>query len=930
MPPTSNVRKGTAANPTAPATEAPQKRTTASGRSIRTNTTRPSNYYARPYGSFNGNANLPAATDMQGGDDQPGFFPALQYFTDAVSALPREVVRHFTLMKEVEAKIHGPNEKVGDCVDALLALPIPPRKDVAGGLQQQRGLLSLTANNSMRGSANASLVNGVPGGGAQLQPVSSAQNSVAGGSMASEEPQATDPHSSEEEITRRKQYLDLRIMTHNLLPNLDEKNVVLAEANRVLQQQLARIDSVLPHLDNEISEEARLGSMTHWAYTDNRKKDAVPAPGATQSRRDVAATNSLAAAASAIHETEIAAARRTAGRDLEREKPTGKGKRTQEQVDSDFDERPKKTGAKGTGKGKGVQPQPPAMGLGINTNGEPMKRRKVDKGLGAPAMERTASSASKTGGKGATARETPRSTPATMEPAGKAKTAKAKQPPQQTKKRVPKSAQNSPALASSPLHSSFNPNNVVEPPTSNRPSSGRLRQNSSATNLRHERTIGEDTVRPPSAAGAKASGGEKPGPKRKTGPPREESRDAQGRTLEERQAKKTTEREELKREEIEAGADREGRPVPSRSNSGKGKANGSKTGTPRNEGAEGQAMARTRSTRSIRNRDSSSAEPNMGRPALGGHRRNVSNSHLVKQLAPFNKSPDLDRHKKDDMDEDMDSDEQEQQGDERNENREEEEGRGRRARRSRPLSRRNTLQTAATGSPSASRNGRGRGGEQGRDEMRRHDEDEEMRDRDKGDEYYDMQDRHRREHHSRHGGRGGGEEDDDQPPELEPDAGSSPGQDSPQPPSHTGAHSPPSYMEEPEHHHHHRHPSGPPPPPPENLSYASGDNADDHDNDDDDMAAPEALDEPDDGSEHDPDDPDEPKYCYCNRGSYGEMVACDNDNCPREWFHLGCTELRDAPGEDEKWYCAECRPLFGFGGNGRRGRGGNGRGRGGR
>ena len=53
--------------------------------------------------------------------------------------------------------------------------------------------------------------------------------------------------------------------------------------------------------------------------------------------------------------------------------------------------------------------------------------------------------------------------------------------------------------------------------------------------------------------------------------------------------------------------------------------------------------------------------------------------------------------------------------------------------------------------------------------MRRHDEDEEMRDRDKGDEYYDMQDRHRREHHSHHGGRGGGEEDDDQPPELEPE-----------------------------------------------------------------------------------------------------------------------------------------------------------------
>ncbi|KYG48381.1 hypothetical protein M433DRAFT_36573, partial [Acidomyces richmondensis BFW] len=68
--------------------------------------------------------------------------------------------------------------------------------------------------------------------------------------------------------------------------------------------------------------------------------------------------------------------------------------------------------------------------------------------------------------------------------------------------------------------------------------------------------------------------------------------------------------------------------------------------------------------------------------------------------------------------------------------------------------------------------------------------------------------------------------------------------------------------------------------------------------------------EDDDVSEHDPDDPNEPKYCYCNRGSYGEMVACDNDACPKEWFHIGCTELKASPGADETWYCRECRPLF--------------------
>jgi len=53
-------------------------------------------------------------------------------------------------------------------------------------------------------------------------------------------------------------------------------------------------------------------------------------------------------------------------------------------------------------------------------------------------------------------------------------------------------------------------------------------------------------------------------------------------------------------------------------------------------------------------------------------------------------------------------------------------------------------------------------------------------------------------------------------------------------------------------------------------------------------------------NDHDPDDPNEPKYCYCGRGSYGQMIACDNDNCEKEWFHLECTGLRTAPGENGK------------------------------
>ena len=40
---------------------------------------------------------------------------------------------------------------------------------------------------------------------------------------------------------------------------------------------------------------------------------------------------------------------------------------------------------------------------------------------------------------------------------------------------------------------------------------------------------------------------------------------------------------------------------------------------------------------------------------------------------------------------------------------------------------------------------------------------------------------------------------------------------------------------------------------------------------------------------------DEPLYCYCNGVSYGEMVACDADDCEKEWFHLECVGLKVAP-----------------------------------
>lgn len=42
-------------------------------------------------------------------------------------------------------------------------------------------------------------------------------------------------------------------------------------------------------------------------------------------------------------------------------------------------------------------------------------------------------------------------------------------------------------------------------------------------------------------------------------------------------------------------------------------------------------------------------------------------------------------------------------------------------------------------------------------------------------------------------------------------------------------------------------------------------------------------------------------YCYCQSVSYGEMIGCDNDDCAKEWFHLDCLGLKQAP--SGTWYC---------------------------
>jgi len=57
-------------------------------------------------------------------------------------------------------------------------------------------------------------------------------------------------------------------------------------------------------------------------------------------------------------------------------------------------------------------------------------------------------------------------------------------------------------------------------------------------------------------------------------------------------------------------------------------------------------------------------------------------------------------------------------------------------------------------------------------------------------------------------------------------------------------------------------------------------------------------------SEEGEDDDTARRWCICNKTSYGEMVACDNGDCPFEWFHYTCVGLAASP--KGKWYCPHC------------------------
>ncbi|KAJ5777789.1 hypothetical protein N7520_001035 [Penicillium odoratum] len=332
-----------------------------------------------------------------------GFYPALTHFTDAITALPREFRRHNSLLKEVDAK----------AVATGSSSPHPA--PIVAGVVREDVL-----------------------------------------------PQELSQSESSNSRDRRLLFDRVRQSLSDLMMTADEKNHVISNANEELDRQVVRLDTVFPYIAGEISEEARLGSLTHWAYSN---KNAVKTAANERPRRE--AVSHRQDLSHALHEAE-AASRSEARREAVMARKQRRGN-----VDADYED------SRGTRKTANTKSR------GDNAVAEQnatAKRRRVDKerppaiDMGAP-MERTASGAGSQRALNKDGVEKKRSR------APNAGTTAAR------KKTIVTSNAGSPVMAPSPLIGTFNaPRGAGSPgPNPARPQSSRAQQNAGQTNNSRQR-----------------------------------------------------------------------------------------------------------------------------------------------------------------------------------------------------------------------------------------------------------------------------------------------------------------------------------------------------------------------------------------------------------------------------------------------------------
>jgi hypothetical protein len=188
------------------------------------------------------------------------FYPALAAFTDAVDALPSEIIRHFTLLREVDAKACLPEAKLRNLIDVAERLPAPEDSyafDAAMeslkslvGLRQRRDTDPMFARNA----AQTALL-------AELEKLEAADTTP---------PEGNTVLGSAE--TRRARYHQIRAQISDLILTQDEKIHVITTAVEALQKHLARVEHAFAYVEVEIPAIYRQGNPQHWAYKEAMRR----------------------------------------------------------------------------------------------------------------------------------------------------------------------------------------------------------------------------------------------------------------------------------------------------------------------------------------------------------------------------------------------------------------------------------------------------------------------------------------------------------------------------------------------------------------------------------------------------------------------------------------------------------------------------------
>lgn len=831
-----------------------------SSRQTRINPTRTSRN-ARPNLRQNSLLSNPASTSVQGAPvpEPHGFYPAIAHFTDAITALPRDYRRNTSLLKEVDAKAWALEENLQkllkDCLHERQTRPINSTAHTVAG-------------------SSSSVIGDVPAGSAADSVNGNVLDTASQYSAASIDPDL---------LRRRRLYADLRSNLMQMIMPMDEKNHVINNANEELSRHTRRQDEIWPHIAEEISEETRLGSLRHWALTDlNPTKKA-----------QAAATRGRDAAVAILPDKDIA--ERSERR---REAILAKKQKTAQQADSDIEARPTLRGknmsaaklrqieediTSGAHTVIGLAPKHVKSRVSMAKFADQLNARAMANNpqpAGAVAMSRENSQQGNSKKRKApaaattVARKRYTSTPSTMTQAD-------------SSFRINAATQESPKLAHSPLSGSFAKDvHKKSPALSNaRPVNGRGRQSSAQ--------IGENSTRPASSAsrrnGISANASEIDRVAASTGKTAQEVKQTmketitnkgekmfeedipnsvdnrmRGGILLERSASKSS---QLKREaQEETSSRRTASPrlhaaalaeisKSERNGKGKGKNSTPVVGTFA-EADPGESAAEAASNTENGN-DTSFKPKRLARPRMKDHHglhdslspKGLPTKRTHKKNSSYSIAAVLStsRNAKD-REEDAPAPER------------------------KASSRANSRSTKNNSQTDFNKEGRNASATPkiGGPTSELVDEPDSIPS--SADAVQPSSRRQSQKPQNNH----------TTTLDLKPPTSSRTAIPSTTKSTSTGGALTPGKIS----------PLGSPGPEDDNDipldGLADGDpNAD--------------LDEEED------EDPNEDRYCYCNGVSYGEMVACDNDSCAREWFHLECTGLRSLPAANSKWFCDECK-----------------------